>query len=107
MIRIGVILIASVLSVSGCDSHRTESFCELACECNDNSECVQLCVSDIRDWEELAGESVISDDCYLCVEQTSCSIIPYVCSDECSGLIENAPQPDDTPQPTSVQEIQQ
>lgn len=103
-----LVLLLSIGSLAACgEDHRTEDFCNMICSCQgtdeEQAQCTAGCSGAVDASEESQGVSPISDECYACVNNTSCQIIETSCASACADLADafNEPTPEPDPGETT------
>lgn len=97
-------MLALTTLLVGCgEDHRTEDFCSMLCACSADAQdvefCTTSCTGQLDAADESDGMSLISDECFACVNNTSCSRVQTACASDCSALEDVG---DDQPPPEPV-----
>jgi hypothetical protein len=88
-----VLVASAVLLFTACGDHRTEDLCTTVCACGSNdaqeqAECTTQCTATIDSAQETSETEIITNECFACVNNTSCGLIDIVCRNDCSALID-------------------
>ncbi len=95
------LLLALAGLTTACGDHRNEAFCSAICKCtvspSDLAECTNACTEDLDEADEQQDQPLITDECFACVNQTSCQRLDVACEAACVPIPN--PDPPQDPQP--------
>lgn len=90
------LLLCAIFALStllyGCEDNRSADFCDLVCDCADGIDplsCATQCTTQLDTIEASnAGAPIVSDECFACVNHTSCELIEASCTGACQSFVD-------------------